>query len=98
MVRADGIDRQAYSIDNLTAVNDSDLLFGNDTMGFKSTLDYHYPNCKITKVNATITLEKLNVIKIEMADLNTPIRGVVDKVMRNINGETQMMARQFDMI
>jgi hypothetical protein len=98
MARADGTDRQAYSLDNLTAVNDSDLLFGNDTVALTSALDYHYPNGTITRVNATITLEKLEVIKIELASLNAPVYGVVDKVVRNVNGEMQVMARQFDMI
>lgn len=98
MVRADGSDRQVYSLDNLTVVNDSDLLFGNDTVALTSALDYHYPNGTITRMNATITLEKLDVIKIEAASLNAPLYGVVDKVVRNVNGETQVMARQFDMI
>lgn len=96
MVRADGLDRQTYSLDNLTAVSDSDLIFGNDTLALTSALDYH-ANGTITRVNATVTLEKLNVVKIEM-DSAGPIYGVVDKVVRNINGEKQVMARQFDMI
>jgi hypothetical protein len=98
MGRAGGTDRQVYSLDNLTAVNDSDLLFGNDTMEFASVLDYHYPNGTAARVNATVTLEKLNVINIEVPSLSTPVYGVVDKVVRNVNGETQVMARQFDMI
>jgi hypothetical protein len=96
-VRANGLDRQTYSLDNLTAVNDSDLILGNDTLALSSLFDYH-ANGTITKVNATVTLEKLNVIKIETTSLDTPIYGMVDKVVRNINGETQVMARQFDMI
>ena len=98
MVRADGFDRQTYSLDNLTAVNDSDLFLGKDAMALTSELDYHYPNGTITRVNATITLEKLTVVKIKMESLNTPVYGVVDKIVRNVNGETQVMPRQFDMI
>jgi hypothetical protein len=47
-------------------------------------------------MNATITLEKFNVIKIEKP--STPVYEVVDKVVRNVNGEMQVMERQFDMI
>jgi hypothetical protein len=49
-------------------------------------------------MNATITLEKFNMIKIEMPSLSTPVYEVVDKVVRNVNGETQVVDRQFDMI
>lgn len=96
MVRANGLDRQTYSLDNLTAVNDSDLVLGNNTLALTSLLDYR-ANGTITRVNATVTLEKLNLVKIETDDMG-PIYGVVDKVVRNINGEKQVMARQFDMI
>jgi hypothetical protein len=98
MVRADGHDRQTYSLGNLTAVNDSDLLLGSDTLALTSALDYHHANGTITRVNATITLEKLSVVKIELDSMGTPVYGVVDKVMRTENGETLVMARQFDMI
>jgi hypothetical protein len=30
--------------------------------------------------------------------MGTSVYGMVDKVLRNINGETHVMARQFDMI
>lgn len=96
MVKADGLDRQTFSFDNLTAVSDSDLILGNDTLALTSALDYR-ANGTVTRVNATVTLEKLNVVKIEMDDMG-PIYGVVDKVVRNTNGEKQVMARQFDMI
>jgi hypothetical protein len=96
MVRADGLDRQTYSLGNLTAVGDSDLILGNDTLALTSPLDYR-ANGTVTRVNATVTLEKLNVVKIE-TDNTGPIYGVVDKVVRNVNGERQVMASQFDMI
>jgi hypothetical protein len=96
MVRADGLDRQAYSLGNLTAVNDSDLILGDDMLALTSPLDY-FANGTVTRLNATVTLEKLGVVKIEMDDMGL-IYGVVDKVVRNINGEKQVMARQFDMI
>ena len=96
MVKADGLDRQTFSFNNLTAVSDSDLILGNDTLALTSALDYR-ANGTVTRVNATVTLEKLNVVKIETDDMG-PIYGVVDKVVRNINGEKQVMARQFDMI
>jgi len=97
-VRADGTDRQTYSLDNMSAVSDSDLIFGNDTIALTSALDYRYPNGTIARVNATIALERLNAIKIDAASLDMPVYGVVDKVVRNINGERHVMARQFDMI
>jgi hypothetical protein len=97
MVRTDGLDRQTYSFDNLTAVNESDLRLANGTVALTSVLDYH-ANGTVTRVNATITLEKLNVIKIEMNSMKTPVYGVVDKVVRNVNGEMLVMVRQFDMI
>jgi hypothetical protein len=97
MVRADGIGRQTYSLDNLTAVSDLDLLLSSGTMGLTSPLDYH-ANGTTTKVNATVTLAKLNVIKVELGNMSTPVYGMVDKVMRTENGETLVMERQFDMI
>ena len=96
MVRSDGLDRRAHSLANLTAVSDSDLFLGDATMALTSELDF--VNGTTTRVNATITVVKLNVIHVELGSLDTPVYGVVDKVVRTENGETLVMARQFDMI
>lgn len=94
--RSDGLDRRAYSLAGLMAVNDSDLLLSDGTMALTSALDF--ANGPTTRVNATIMMVKLNVIQIELGSLSTPVYGVVDKVVRTENGETPVMARQFDMI
>lgn len=96
MVRSDGLERRAHSLANLTAVNDSDLLLGDATMALTSELDF--ANGTTTRVNATITVIKLDVIHVELSSLDTPVYGVVDKVVRTENGETMVMARQLDMI
>lgn len=49
-------------------------------------------------MNATFTVQKLNVIVIEMDDIGTPINGVVDKFVRIENGQTPVMHCQFEMI
>jgi hypothetical protein len=98
MVQAGGLDRQMFSLDNLTAVNSPNMLLGNGTMALSSPLDLHHANGTRTRVNATITVERLNMVKIEMDGIGMPVYGVVDKVMLNSNGETHVMARQFDMI
>jgi hypothetical protein len=84
--------------DNQTAVNNPNMLLGNSTMALSSLLDLHHANGTITRVNAKITVESLNVAKIEMDGISMPVYGVVYKVMLNSNGETHVMARQFDMI
>ncbi len=94
--RSDGLDRRAYSLASLMAVNDSDLLLSDGTMALTSALDF--ANGPTTRVNATIMMVKLNVIQIELGSLSTPVYGVVDKVVRTENGETPVMVRQFDMI
>ena len=96
MVRADGLGRQAYSLDNLTAVSDSDLLLSSGTMALTSPLDYH-ANGATEKVNATVTLARLSVIRIELGNMSAPIYGMVDKVVQVENGETLAVERQFDM-
>lgn len=94
--RSDGLDRRAYSLASLMAVNDSDLLISDGTMALTSALDF--ANGPTTRVNATITIAKLNVIQIDLRRLSRPVYGVVDKVVRTENGETLATARQFDMI
>jgi len=94
--RSDGLDRRAYSLASLMEVNDSDLILGDGTMALTSALDF--ANGPATRVNATITIAKLNVIQIGLCRLSRPVYGVVDKVVRIENGETPVMARQFDMI
>lgn len=96
-VRANGLDRQAFSIDNMTAVNASDVIFEGGTAALTSQLDYHADGTT-TKVNATITMARLNVVKIELENLDAPMYGVVDKIMQVENGETRVVERQFDMI
>lgn len=96
MVRSDGLDRKEYSLANLTAVSDSDLILGDATMALASALDF--ANGTTARVTATIAIVKLNVVQIELASLGTPVYGVVDEVVRTENGETLVMARQFDMI
>ncbi|HKZ61744.1 MAG TPA: hypothetical protein VJZ68_04935 [Nitrososphaera sp.] len=64
-----------------------------------SALDF--ANGATTRINATITIAKLNLIQMQLDGvdrLSTSIYGVVYKVMRTDNGETMEMARQFDMI
>lgn len=97
MVRSDGLERRTFSLSNLTAVKDLDIMLTNSTMSLRSALDYH-AGSETTRVNATFTVQKLNVIVIEMDDIGTPINGVVDKFVRIENGQTPVMHCQFEMI
>lgn len=100
MVRSDGLERQEFSLGNLTAVDNLDMTLAGGTVSMKSALDY-YAGGETTRLNATITVQRLNVIVIELEGidrLETPIYGVVDKVIRIEDGQAKVMSLQFDMI
>lgn len=99
VMRSDGTSREEFSLGNLTAVNDSEMHLANDTISIKSTLDYHAYG-ETTRANATITVQRLNVIVIELKGMNTtPIYGVIDKIVLVQDGQmTVVKERQFDMI
>jgi hypothetical protein len=99
MVRSNGLDRQAYSLGNLTAVDSQNVDIDNGTMTIPSMVDVSKNGMTIaTRVNVTIAVEKLNVIKISMVGsqagiLGNPIYGVVDALVRTSNGERQVIER-----
>lgn len=80
MVRSDGTGRETSSLGNLTAVNGSEMNLVNDTISIKSTLDYH-AHGETTRVNATMTVESLNAITVELECRGAPVYGVVDKIV-----------------
>lgn len=92
VLRYDGADRQTGSLSNLTAVNQSNMNFDSDKISINSTLDY-YANATKTRVNATISLYKLNVISIELREMNMPIYGIIDKVVVIRDGQTLVIQR-----
>jgi hypothetical protein len=99
MVRSDGLDRQTYSLGNLTAVDARNVRIENGAMTMPSTVDVSKNGMIIaTRVNVTIAVEKLNVIKISMDGsqagiLGKPIYGIVDALVRTSNGERQVIER-----
>jgi hypothetical protein len=98
MVRSDGLDRQTYSLGNLTAVDARNVRIENGAMTMPSTVDVSINGMTIaTRLNVTIAVEKLNVIKISMdgsqAILGKPIYGIVDALVRTSNGERQVIER-----
>ena len=97
IVRSDGLERRTFSPANLTVVNNLDIMLINTTMSLRSAHEYHAGG-EITRVNATITLQRLSGIVIELDGIGAPKCGVVDKVVRIGNGQTLAMDRQFDMI
>jgi hypothetical protein len=92
MVRSDGLDRQAYSLGNLTAIDAQNVRIENGAMTMPSTVDVAKNGMTIAmRVNVTIAVEKLNVIKISMDGsqatvLDRPIYGIVDALVRTSNG------------
>jgi hypothetical protein len=94
MVRSDGLDRKTHSLANLTAVEPE--LFDDGSIALTGELGF--ANDTATRANATITLARLEVIQVQLESLDTPIYGVVDKIMHTENGETRVMTRHFDMI
>jgi hypothetical protein len=94
MVQSDGLERKTYSLANLTAAEPE--LFDDGSIALTSALGF--ANDTATRANATITLTRLEVIQVQLESLDTPIYGVVDKILRTENGETRVMARHFDMI
>jgi predicted secreted protein len=99
MVRSDGLDRQTYSLGNLTAVDAQNVRIENGAMTMPSTVDVAKNGMTIaTRVNVTIAVEKLNVIKISMdanptGILGKPIYGIVDALVRTSNGEKLVIGR-----
>ncbi|HEX2558019.1 MAG TPA: hypothetical protein VHK86_06825, partial [Nitrososphaera sp.] len=99
MVRSDGLDRQTYSLGNLTVVDAQNVRIENGAMTMPSTVDVSKNGMIIaTRVNVTIAVEKLNVIKISMDGsqagiLGKPIYGIVDALVRTSNGERQVIER-----
>jgi len=93
MARSDGLDRQMFSLGNLTAVNSQDVRIENDTMTIPSTIDVWKNGAIMARgVNVTIITEKLSVIKLgldggQVGIPGGPIYGVVDAIMRINNGE-----------
>lgn len=97
MVRSDGNGRETFSLGNLTTARGTEIDFVNSMISIKSTLDYH-ANGETTRENATIIVQSLNVITVELEDMDAPIYGVVDKIVLVQDGEPIVMDRQFDMI
>jgi hypothetical protein len=99
MVRSDGLDRQTYSLGNLTAVDAQNVHIENGAMTIPSTVDVAKNGTTIAaRVNVTITVEKLSVIKISMDGsqaeiLGKPIYGIVDTIVRTSNGEELVIER-----
>lgn len=99
MVRSDGLDRQTYSLGNLTVVGAQNVRIENGAMTMPSTVDVAKNGMTIaTRVNVTIAVEKLNVIKISMDGsqagiLGRPIYGIVDALVRTTNGEKLVIGR-----
>jgi hypothetical protein len=97
MLRSDGNGREVFSLGNLTSVSASNMNLVNNMISINSAIDYHAYG-EMTRTNVTITVQRLNVIVIELEGMGAPMYGVIDKIVLVKDGQPIVMDRQFDMI